>query len=337
MYAGVFSLLIDITVIAAGASYALPIIPFFLFVVFLIQHFYLRTSRQLRLIELDSSKALVRHFTESGSGIEHLRAFKLQHDFTRQLHRMLDETQKPYYYLLAVQQWLASVMGLLTLSAATCVVSLALTYKKSTSPSAMGLAMLSLISFSDFTGYTVRFFVAMENTFGAVGRIKDFVRNTPSEQDDESCEDVPDQWPGSGQIHLNSVSTVYKYVLIPSLVTVTYHALTAAPHRPNSEKSHVALENITVAVQPGQTLGLVGRTGRFDLISGRMLKIAVTDQALQWQNVCAPSSTSFARVYGKHIRRWSRATDHPTPDTENAYNYTDSRRRHACSIRSFQH
>ncbi|KAM3549612.1 hypothetical protein ARSEF4850_008758, partial [Beauveria asiatica] len=238
---GFVSLLIDVSIISSGATYATPIIPLFLFILFVLQHFYLRTSRQLRILELDSTKTLVSHSTESSTGIEHIRAFQMEEDFVRHLYRILDESQKPIYFLFAIQQWLISVMDFVTATAAVCIVSLALNFKKTTSASAMGLALLGLISFSDFTSQTVRFFVEMENTFGAVARIRDFARMTPKEEDEEKCEDVPDQWPLSGRVDLNGVSAMYKA---------------------GTEKPHVALENITVAIQPGQTVGLIGRTGR---------------------------------------------------------------------------
>ncbi|KAM3453841.1 hypothetical protein MY3296_003502, partial [Beauveria thailandica] len=237
---GFVSLLIDVSIISSGATYATPIIPLFLFILFVLQHFYLRTSRQLRILELDSTKSLVSHSTESSTGIEHIRAFQMEEDFVRHLYRILDESQKPIYFLFAIQQWLISVMDFVTATAAVCIVSLALNFKKTTSASAMGLALLGLISFSDFTSQTVRFFVEMENTFGAVARIRDFARMTPKEEDEEKCEDVPDQWPLSGRVDLNGVSAMYKA---------------------GTEKPHVALENITVAIQPGQTVGLIGRTG----------------------------------------------------------------------------
>lgn len=205
------SLFIDVSIISSGASYAAPIIPFFLLILFLIQHFYLRTSRQLRILELDSSKTLVSHSTESSTGIEHIRALQLEGDFVRHFYYVLDETQKPLYFLYAIQQWLVSVMDLITAAAAVCVVSLAVNFKKSTSATAMGLALLGLISFSDFTSQTIRFFVAMENTFGAVSRIRDFARMTPKENDDGVEEDFPDQWPLSGRLDLNCVSAMYKY------------------------------------------------------------------------------------------------------------------------------
>ncbi|KAJ3498540.1 hypothetical protein NLG97_g1033 [Lecanicillium saksenae] len=240
---GFVSLVVDVTIISSGASYATPIIPFFLLVLFFIQHFYLHTSRQLRILELDSTKTLTKHSTESATGIEHIRALQLEEDFTVEFYRMLNEAQKPIYVLYAIQQWLVSVMDFATATAAVSVVSLALNFKKSTSATAMGLALLGLISFSDFTSQTIRFFVNMENTFGAVSRIRDFAKHTPIELD-EDCEDVPGQWPVSGKLDLRSVSAVYNVGV-----------------RAHTEKPHIALENVTMSIEPGQTVGLVGRTG----------------------------------------------------------------------------
>ncbi|KAJ6781856.1 hypothetical protein PWT90_08917 [Aphanocladium album] len=236
---GLYSLVIDVGIISAGAVYALPIIPFFFGVVFLVQHFYLRTSRQVRLVELDSSKSLLRHLTESGTGIEYIRAFKWQEKFTAQLHHVLDQTQKPYYYLQAIQQWLTAVMDFITAGSAVVVVSLALNYKNASSASAVGLSLLTLVSFSDFTGATVRWFVVMENMFGAVARIRDFAKSTPQESD-EGTSSVPKRWPESGKVEFSGISASYKS---------------------DTEKPHQALDNVSLTIQPGQTVGLVGRTG----------------------------------------------------------------------------
>lgn len=209
---GVCSVIIDVVVIFSGANYSLPIIPAFFAFIFCVQHFYLRTSRQVRIIELDSTKTLIGHFTETDTGISHIRAFQRQSDFAGRLHGKLDESLKPYHLILAIQQWLGSVMNFTTAGMAVAVVSLALNFRQSTSGTAMGLALLSLISFSDFAGITVKFFVAMENNFGSVARIKAFSRDTPREVDDSDGEAaaLPEKWPGSGKVEFHGVSAAYK-------------------------------------------------------------------------------------------------------------------------------
>lgn len=210
-------LLIDIGVIASGASYAAPIMPCFLLVVYLIQRFYLKTSRQLRGMQLDNSKLLTRHFSETGAGIEHIRALGWRDAFVDDFHEIVDFVQKPFYLLYAINQWLRSVTDLTTAFCAVAIVSLAVNFKNSASPASVGLALLSLIGFSETASLFVRFYVSMEMAFGAVFRIRSFVSGTPRE-DDSKAGPVSENWPESGKLELRGVTAVYK--LVPCFVIV---------------------------------------------------------------------------------------------------------------------
>ncbi|OAA73307.1 ABC transporter, transmembrane domain, type 1 [Cordyceps fumosorosea ARSEF 2679] len=233
------SVLIDVGVIASGASYASPIIPVFLLVVYLIQRFYLRTSRQLREMELDVSKLLTRHLVETTAGIEHIRAFRWQDALTHEFHEILDLTQKPFYFLISINQWLRSVMDLSTAACAVSIVGLALKFHNTASPASMGLSLLSLLYFSEIAAIFVRYYVNMEMAFGAVARIRAFMRNTPKEAQ-RDCAPVPDDWPPAGKLDFSCVGVAYK---------------------PDTEKPHKVFRNVSVTVQPGQTIGIIGRTG----------------------------------------------------------------------------
>ncbi|KAJ6790214.1 hypothetical protein PWT90_10262 [Aphanocladium album] len=237
--------LIDVGVISSGASYAAPIIPGFLLVVYLVQRFYLGTSRQLRSMDLDNAKLLTRHLSETAGGIEHLRAAgaRCRAAFVRDLYAIVDLTLKPVFYLYTIQQWLRSVMDLTSAVCAVAMVSLALRFRSSASPASMGLALLSLISFSETAALFVRFYVNMEMAAGSVARIRAFVQGTPVEKDgDERV--VPEEWPQSGKLEMSGVTAVYKW---------------ATSVMPDSEKPHTALDNMTVSIQSGDTVGYSGR------------------------------------------------------------------------------
>lgn len=202
--------LIDIGIIAAGASYASPIIPFLIFVIFLLQYFYLRTSRQVRAIELDSSKTLVQQFTETGTGLDHVRAFHWEAEFVAEFHEALTQNQKPFYLLLCIQQWLATVLDFTTAISAITIVSLALSFTKATSSTSMGLALLTLITFSDTMRNFVLHYVAMEVSYASVARIRAFDKNTPKETQEEDVEDLTETWPEAGRVEFRSVSATYR-------------------------------------------------------------------------------------------------------------------------------
>ncbi|KAJ2963201.1 hypothetical protein NQ176_g10877 [Zarea fungicola] len=81
----------------------------------------------------------------------------------------------------------------------------------------------------------------MEMSFGAVARIRGLAESTPREKDaGGGQEDVSEHWPLTGKLELDGVTAVYK---------------------PESEKPHTALDNISFTVEPGDTVGIVGRTG----------------------------------------------------------------------------
>ncbi|KAM3453053.1 hypothetical protein NHJ6243_009225 [Beauveria neobassiana] len=76
-----FTVICEAGIVAAGTAYFIPAMAFILVALYAIQLFYLRTSRQLRLLELESSERLFTHFTETSKGIQHIRSFGWRDDF----------------------------------------------------------------------------------------------------------------------------------------------------------------------------------------------------------------------------------------------------------------
>ena len=177
---------------------------------FAIQRFYLRTSRQLRLLDLEVRAPLNTLFMETMSGIQHIRSFQWQDQFKDQLFHSLDHAQIPYYYVFCAQAWLALVMDLCTLAIATTLISLALKFMGETSQSAVGLALLNLVTFSTNLSPTIQCWVDLEVTLGAVARVKAFVSNAPQEQDGPDVTPLPDYWPAEGAIRFRAVTARYR-------------------------------------------------------------------------------------------------------------------------------
>lgn len=184
----------------------MPVLLVFLFIV---QHFYLKTSRQLRGLELDNSKLLVRQVTETSAGVEHVRSFNWEDAFELEFYEILEQTQKPIYFLGAAQQWLLSVLDLFSAGAGTVMVAIALNVPSSASANSMGLAFVSLITFSQTVSLFIQYFVSMEVTFGAVARIRAFAEQTPVEMDNNDGSDVPPNWPQDGKVNFNGVTAFY--------------------------------------------------------------------------------------------------------------------------------
>lgn len=189
---------------------------FIFVVIFLVQTFYLRTSRQLRFLELESSEGLFTHFTETSLGMLHIRSFDWRPAFREKLFATLNRSQKPFYILFCCQRWLTLVLDVTATAAATILVLLSMVLPKSTTDSGLGLALLTLIGFSSSAAWLITAWTSLETGLGSISRIKSFCEETPQEKDNIEGlgpPALPDYWPPTGRIDFNCVSANYWYVI----------------------------------------------------------------------------------------------------------------------------
>ncbi|KGQ04026.1 ATP-binding cassette sub-family C member 9 [Beauveria bassiana D1-5] len=234
-----FTVICEAGIVAAGTAYFIPAMAFILVALYVIQLFYLRTSRQLRLLELESSERLFTHFTDTSKGIQHIRSFGWRDEYTNQLFKILNDSQKPYYLLFCVQRWLSLTLDSTATTSAVILTYLSLFYPGTTSDYAVGLAWLTLVTFSFNASFLIRSWTNLETTLGAVARIKDFCADTPIEKDTLRGAELPENWPATGLIDFNGVSA-------------SYTAGDGSFRR--------ALENVTFTIYPGEKVGISGRT-----------------------------------------------------------------------------
>ncbi|KAJ6782829.1 hypothetical protein PWT90_10539 [Aphanocladium album] len=237
IYAGANSI-INVGIVLAGATYLFCVVPVLLGALYFIQRYYLCTSRQIRHLDLEMRTPLYTYFQETASGLTHIQAFRWVAKNIEDGFKLLQESQKPYYALLTIQQWLRLVLGLLNASLGTSLVGVAIFVRHTSSQSAVGLAFMGLIFISLALELTINAWTRLETSSSALDRISSFKERTPQEAiiiNDE----LPRNWPSVGQIELRNVSAHYSR---------------APEMRP-------ALENVTLAVYPGQRIGIAGRSG----------------------------------------------------------------------------
>lgn len=185
------SVLTDIGIIASGAKFAAIIIPFLLVALYFLQRFYLRTSRQIRLLDLEAKSHLYTQFTETAAGLQHVRAFGWQSEVLAHSFRLLDYSQKPYYYMFCIQRWLALTLDLSVLAIAVVLVTFGL--NTTTSQSAIGLALVNVMTLSETLSQLINSWIDLETSLGAIARLRTFLDKTPAEEDwlDEQDSGLP--------------------------------------------------------------------------------------------------------------------------------------------------
>jgi ATP-binding cassette subfamily C (CFTR/MRP) protein 1 len=223
--------------IAASSNYVGIAIPFVVGILYQLQKFYLRTSRQLRFLELEAQGPLLSHSLETLEGASTIRAFGWEHYSHQRCLELLDRSQRPFYLLLCIQRWLNLVLDLVTAAIATVVVTFAIVLNDNASPSSVGLSLLNVLSFNSLLANLVTSWTLLETSLGAVARCRSFESSTPSEHRAAEVEEVTDTWPSTGDIEFSQITAAY------------------------SEAGPATLYDITLHIRSGTKVGICGRSG----------------------------------------------------------------------------
>jgi ATP-binding cassette subfamily C (CFTR/MRP) protein 1 len=223
--------------VAVGSYYTAIAYPFLIAVLWVVQRLYLRTSRQLRFMDLEAKSPLYALFTESLNGLATLRAFGWRGPLEDKNHELLDRSQRPYYLLYSVQRWLTLVLDMLVAGIAVLLIVLITQLRDQLSGGMIGVALVNVIMFSQNLKLLLMFWTNLETHIGAISRIRSFTTHSVSEHEPQEKELPSPNWPSKGAVDFENVSAGYK----PS--------------------EHV-LKGVSISVAAGQKIGICGRTGR---------------------------------------------------------------------------
>lgn len=220
-----------------ATKYLAITIPFIIVILFVVQKFYLRTSRQLRLMDLEAKSPLYSHFIESLNGLVTLRAFGWSESSIKKNIKFLDASQKPYYLLFSIQRWLNFVLDMIVAGIAIILISLTVALKGKISPGFLGIALVQVMDFGQVLSALISYWTLLETSIGAIARVKSFAAETPCEDLAGEDRTPPENWPQNGYVEFEGVSASY------------------------NQDSPSVLNNVTFSIQKGEKIGIVGRTG----------------------------------------------------------------------------
>ncbi|TVY43016.1 ABC transporter [Lachnellula occidentalis] len=232
-----FKLLMQIVLLFIAQKWLTMSLPACMLIVYIVQKVYLRTSRQLRFLELESRAGVFSSFLESVEGLETIRAFDWSEAVIQNNILCVENSQRPEFLLFSLQRWLNLVLDLLTAVIATSVVAIAVAFRERISGGQVGIALNIMLVANSTLLKLVENWTTLEISLGAIARLKVLESMTPSEGDDIGNLDPPDNWPSRGQVEFKNITT-------------SYHT-----------KSSLALRNISLHINAGQKLIICGRTG----------------------------------------------------------------------------
>lgn len=120
---------------------------------------------------------------------------------------LVNDSQRPAYLLVMVQQWLNFVLDIVVMIMAAVLTTLAV--RLHSSSGFTGASLVTLMSFGENLSGIVIFYTKLETSIGAIARLKTFHETvTPENKDGEDI--VPSsQWPQTGSICLDTISASY--------------------------------------------------------------------------------------------------------------------------------
>ncbi|RGP73027.1 canalicular multispecific organic anion transporter 2 [Fusarium sporotrichioides] len=221
----------------AAVSWFAISIPFVVAVLVLIQRFYVRTSKQLRLLEIEHKAPLFSHFLETINGLATIRAFGWTQPYTDNVLTRIDDAQKPSYLLNCIQRWLTLVLDMVVAFLTIILVVFAVTLREKINPSLLGIALVNMMRLGTNMKGIVLNWSILETSLGAIARIRMFCASAPSEEKPGENSNPGDCWPTYGGLEVKNVDVQYQHTTEP------------------------VLRGLSFSLKPGEKLGICGRSG----------------------------------------------------------------------------
>ncbi|XP_022610020.1 ATP-binding cassette sub-family C member 8 [Seriola dumerili] len=207
---------------------------------YFIQKYFRVASRDLQQLEDSTQLPLLSHFSETVEGLTTIRALRYEPRFRQRLLQFTDANNIASLFLTAANRWLEVRMeyigACVVLVAAVASITNSLYNQLSTGLVGLGLTYALMVS--NYMNWMVRNLADMEVQLGSVKRINGLLKTEPENYEGLlTVSQVPDGWPRQGEIKIQNLSVRYDATLKP------------------------VLKNVNAHINPGQKVGICGRTG----------------------------------------------------------------------------
>ncbi|KAG2454612.1 hypothetical protein HYH02_000453 [Chlamydomonas schloesseri] len=212
----------------------------------ILQKFFRRTSIELQRVDAVSRSPVYANFSETMSGLDTIRAYRLQERFKSRHEGMVDTNATAYYNARVADEWLSLRLDLIGSIIVFSIAALNVALAGHTSPALVALALSEAIDLTSFLNYAVKVSALVESRYNAVERLLAYaalapeeppqVTHDPRHQPPHRPPGLP-AWPASGSLEFRDVVMSYRPGLDP------------------------VLRGVSFRIEDGQKVGIVGRTG----------------------------------------------------------------------------
>ncbi|XP_070581498.1 multidrug resistance-associated protein 1-like [Ptychodera flava] len=203
----------------------------------LLQRIFIATSRQLRRLESVARSPIFSHCSESVIGVSTIRAYGQQERFISDNERKIDDHQVMNYANICSHKWKALRLQLLGNGVVFFGALFAVMARDYLSGGIVALSITNAMGISHCLHWMVNEVSEMETNFISMERVKEY-SEVPTEAEAIVPDNRPSEnWPETGKVDFINYSTRYR------------------------EGLDLVIKDINFSVQPGEKIGIVGRTG----------------------------------------------------------------------------
>uniref|UniRef100_A0AC11D434 Uncharacterized protein n=1 Tax=Ovis aries TaxID=9940 RepID=A0AC11D434_SHEEP len=214
---------------------AILVIPFGI-IFFVVQWYFLRTSRDVKRLESAAQSPVFSHLASSLRGLGTIRACKAEHKFQKLFDAHQDLHSEACFLLLMMSQQLAMYLDVICAIFVTIVAFAALILADILNPGEVGLVLSLIVTLTGMFQWCIRQSTEVENMMISVERGIEYI-DLEKEAPWELEYRPPPSWPHEGRIYFTYVNV--KYSLDGPLI----------------------LKNLDTLIDPREKRGIVGRTG----------------------------------------------------------------------------
>ncbi|OBA22056.1 P-loop containing nucleoside triphosphate hydrolase protein [Metschnikowia bicuspidata var. bicuspidata NRRL YB-4993] len=229
-----------IVVVALALPAYLVVVVILGFVYGYYQKYYISVQRELKRLVSISRSPIFAHFQESLSGVETIKAYQQEDRFNLINNANVDFNMRTLFMLRSINRWLSVRLQFIG-SLVIWTSSTMLIYKSTTaSPISAGMAgfvMSYALQVTDTFKKMVRMSAEVEANIVAVERCLEYCKLPTEENETDALLEAPANWPKQGAIDIHNYSTRY------------------------AKNLDLVLKNISISVESGEKVGVVGRTG----------------------------------------------------------------------------
>ncbi|XP_075236831.1 putative multidrug resistance-associated protein lethal(2)03659 isoform X2 [Lycorma delicatula] len=256
--------LISVITVISIVNYLLLVPTVFIAILFYyLRAFYLATSRSIKRLEGVTRSPVFSHLNASIQGLTTIRAFKAQSILEKEFDNHQDLHSSAWFIFLASSRTFGYWLDVFCVIYISLVTLSFLYLGTETFGGNVGLAITQSIGLTGMIQWGMRQSAELENQMTSVERVLEY-SNVEKEPPLESPFDKkpPASWPNEGKIEFSKVFLKYSI---------------GEPH---------VLKNLSFTINPGEKIGIVGRTGagKSSLISA-LYRLAYLDGEIRIDNI----------------------------------------------------